>query len=105
LIRRELRRISERLIGAEELRRAKDYVAGQIDLGAESTENQMNWIGEQLLGYGRVEDPETVKRLLRRVTAAEVRAVALEFLRPERMRLALVGPVKSAASLETLFWN
>jgi predicted Zn-dependent peptidase len=54
LIMRELRRIRETPPGAGELRRARDYVIGQIDLSLESTDNQMNWIGEQWLGYGRI---------------------------------------------------
>ena len=54
----------------------RDYVLGQIDLGQESTENQMNWIGEQLLGYGRIFSPNDVKRRLRQVTPGQIRAVA-----------------------------
>jgi predicted Zn-dependent peptidase len=61
LIVRELRRFTESLPAAAELRRARDYVIGQIDLGLESTDNQMNWLGEQLLGYGRIFRPAEVK--------------------------------------------
>ena len=58
LIRRELRRLAETAPSAAELRRARDYVLGQIDLGQESTESQMNWIGEQIIGYGRIFSPK-----------------------------------------------
>jgi hypothetical protein len=40
-----------------------------------------------------------VKRRLREVTAGEIRAVARDFLRPERLNLALVSPLKSANRL------
>ena len=102
LILRELRRIREAAPSAAELRRAQDYVIGQIDLGLESTDNQMNWLGEQLLGYGRVFRPAEVKRRVREVTAVEIRAVARDFLRPERMSLALVSPLKAADPLARL---
>src|SRR6185295_16544845 len=46
LIAGELRRLASRPPGIAELRRARDYVLGQIDLGRENTETQMNWIGE-----------------------------------------------------------
>ena len=36
-----------------------------------------------------------VKRRLTRVTAGEIRAVARDFFRPERLNLALVSPLKS----------
>jgi predicted Zn-dependent peptidase len=99
LILRELRRLAETPPSAAELRRARDYVLGQIDLGQESTENQMNWIGEQLLGYGRIFSPNEVKRRLRQVTPAHIRAVARDFFRPVHFNLALVSPLKSANHL------
>jgi len=99
LIMRELRRLSETSPSAAELRRARDYVLGQIDLGQESTENQMNWIGEQLLGYGRAFSPKELKRRLRQVTPAQIRSVACDFFHPDRFNLALVSPLKSAKHL------
>jgi len=33
-----------------------------MELGEESTENQMNWVGEQVLGYGKVIHPDRIKR-------------------------------------------
>jgi predicted Zn-dependent peptidase len=102
LIVRELKRLSEALVRTEELQRARDYVIGQIELGQESTENQMNWVGEQLLGYGKIYSPTAIKRRLARVTTAEIRAVAREFFRPERLNLALVSPLKTGERLEKI---
>jgi predicted Zn-dependent peptidase len=99
LIFRELRGLTETAPSAAELRRARDYVLGQIDLGEESTESQMNWIGEQLLGYGRIFSANEVKRRLRLVTPNQIRAVAHDFFRPDRLNLALVSPLKSATHL------
>lgn len=99
LIVREIQRLAESPPSTAELRRARDYVLGQIDLGQESTENQMNWIGEQLLGYGRIFSPNEVKRLFRQVTPGQIRAVAGDFFKPERINLALVSPLKSAKHL------
>ena len=97
LITRELRRLAERPPAAAELRRARDYVIGQMELGLESTDNQMNWLGEQLLGYGRIYRPAEIKRRLRAVTVGEIRVAARDFFQPERLNLALVSPLKSAA--------
>jgi predicted Zn-dependent peptidase len=81
LVLREVRRLTESPPGAAELRRACDYVTGQIELGLESTENQMNWIGEQWFGYGRILSPAETNRRLRRVSRGEIRAVAADFFR------------------------
>ena len=102
LVLRELRRMREAAPSAAELRRARDYVIGQIDLSLESTDNQMNWVGEQLLGYGKVMQPAQVKRRLREVTAGEIRAAARDFLRPERFNLALVSPLASDRAVARL---
>jgi predicted Zn-dependent peptidase len=100
LVVREVRRLAESPPGAAELRRARDYVTGQIDLGQESTDSQMNWIGEQWLGYGTILSPGQIKDRLAKVTASEIRSAARDFFQPERLNLALVSPLKSAQHLE-----
>jgi predicted Zn-dependent peptidase len=102
LILRELRRLTEAPPSPAELRRAREYLVGQIDLSLESADNQMNYLGEQLLGYGRIYPPAALKRLLGKVTAAEIRATARDFFRPERLNLALVSPLKGPDRLRKL---
>jgi predicted Zn-dependent peptidase len=102
IILRELKRLREEPVPAAELGRARDYLTGQLDLSLESTENQMMWVGEQWLGYGKIFAPELVKRRLSEVRPAEVRAAAREFIRPEQFNLALVSPLKSARRVEKL---
>ncbi len=102
LIMREVRRLIQAPPNADELCRARDYVIGQIDLGSESAETQMNWVGEQLLGYGRIFSLREIKRRLREVTAGEIRAVARDFFRPDRLNLALVSPLKRERGLARL---
>ncbi len=102
LIRRELRRLVKEPPAATELRRARDYVIGQLDLSLESTDNQMNFVGEQLLGYDHLRPPTELKRQLAGVSAADIRATAADFFRPERLNLALVSPLKSDPGLAGL---
>lgn len=102
IIRRELQRLTKELIPAAELRRATDYLCGQLDLSLENSENQMMWLGEQWLGYGKIISPLQVKKRLSEVKASEVRAAARDFLKPDRFTLALVSPLKSEAGLEKI---
>jgi predicted Zn-dependent peptidase len=95
---RELGRLRERPPSASEFRRARDYVIGQMDLSLESTENQMMWLGEQLVGFGQVFEPADIRQRLAQVTPAQIRAVACDFFRPDRLNLALVSPLRSTAS-------
>jgi len=96
---RELRRLKEELVNRAELNRARDYVLGQIDLGQESTENQMNWVGEQMLGYSQVPTPAQIKNRLSQVSAAQIRAAARDFFTPGRISLAAVSPIKRSKGL------
>jgi len=102
IIVRELRALCLKPVGAGELRRARDYLIGQMELNLEGTENQMNWLGESLLAYGRIVTPESARERLSRVTAAEVRSVARDFFVPERLNLALISPLKKTSALERI---
>jgi predicted Zn-dependent peptidase len=62
----------------------------------------MTWVGEQLLAHGRIVTAAEIKRRLRKVTAADVRSVARDFFRPERVSLAVISPLKSVRGLDSL---
>ena len=102
LILGETRRFTETAPSMAELRRARDYVIGQQELGLENTETQMNWLGEHLLGYGTVPNPGAALRKLTTVTPAQIRAVAADCLRLERVSGALVGPAAGSGGLAKL---
>jgi predicted Zn-dependent peptidase len=99
---RELSKLADKAPPPAELRRARDYVIGTLDLSMENTENQMMWLGEQYLGYGKVEPPRELKSKLAKVTAAEVRSAARDFFQPDRISLALVSPLKKSDHLTRL---
>lgn len=99
LIIQELNRLCTVAPSRAELRRAKDYLFGQLDLSLENTENQMMWMGEQYFGYGKIISPEETKLQLSQVTAGQIRRAARDFFRPERLNLALVSPVKRTNGL------
>lgn len=84
---------------AAELRRAQDYVIGQMYLSLEGTTNQMMWAGEGMIGYGSVLDPREAERRVLRVTPEAVRRVAAHVLRPGNLAVAAVGPAVDAAEI------
>ncbi len=102
LIMVELGRLTRNLLTSAELNRARDYVIGQIDLGLESTDNQMMWLGEQMIGYDKITGPDEIKQRIAEVRANQIRAVARDFFRPERFNLALVSPLKTERGLAAL---
>jgi predicted Zn-dependent peptidase len=102
LMAREMKRLTEKPPTVTELRRARDYVIGQLDLSLESTENQMTWLGEQILGYGKIVPAETIKDQLNAVKPRHVRDIARQFFRPERLSLAIISPLRKKDGLTRL---
>jgi predicted Zn-dependent peptidase len=82
------------------LRRAKEYTYGQIHLNLESTDNQMMWLGEGLLGHNRVINPDKLIRQIEAVTPEEVRAAAALLVHDERLNVAVVSPTAELAEIE-----
>jgi predicted Zn-dependent peptidase len=102
LIVRETRRFTETPPSPAELRRAREYIIGQMELNLESTESQMNWLGESLLGYGKIVLPREAKDRVKAVTASEVRGVARDLFRPERLSVAVISPLEKDPGLAKL---
>jgi predicted Zn-dependent peptidase len=96
----ELDRICTRPPSRSELRQAQDYTVGQTLMGLESTSNQIMWMGESILGYRKVLDPEDVERRLMAVTPEDVRAVAEFCLQRCRLGMAVAGPAPDAEAIK-----
>jgi predicted Zn-dependent peptidase len=98
LIRHELHRLCAEPVGTRELRETRDYLIGQHRLGLESTTNQMMWLGESILGHGRVIDPDEVAGAIGGVTSEAVRAAAAASLREGFRALVAVGPLERSGA-------
>lgn len=94
LILREMLRMAEMPVKAAELKRAKDYVIGQLRLGLEGTSSQMMWIGDNLLSHGRFVDPNETIRHTNAVTADDIQSLAATYFRKGRFSIAAVTPLQ-----------
>ncbi len=94
MILREMEKICAKAPSRTELKKAQDYTIGQTFMGLESTSNQIMWMGESLLGYGKILDPTEIERKILAVTPADVQRVACHCLNRVRLGVAVVGPLK-----------
>ncbi len=95
VIAKELRRVCEEEVGAEELNRAREHVKGRLALSMESTASRMYRLGRSVL----METPllsldETIERL-EAVDAAQITALAREMYQPDQLSAAGVGSDES----------
>jgi predicted Zn-dependent peptidase len=95
----ELRRMRDESVGEDELDRAREYTKGRLALGLEDTFSVASWYGAQEAFFEQVEELDTVLAKLNAVTPADVQRVAGRLFRDEWLRLAVIGPHRSAAEL------
>ncbi len=98
----ELERMTQETVGAEELKKARDYTVGSFRLSLESSMALGQRAGESLLTLGEIEPVESVVAKLRAVTADDVIRVAQRILKRERAALAIVGPSVDESALREL---
>lgn len=88
---RELRRLKDDAVGAQELRDAKDHLKGSLMLSLESTSSRMSNLAKQDIYFGQQFTLEEVLAGIESVTAGEVRELAQRLLDPSRCTLAALG--------------
>ena len=89
---REFERICAHKVSAAELRRTKEFLAGNFRLSHEKVTSKLFFYGQTLLSFGRVVEPEEQVAGIRAVTADDVMAVAKTVIDPRRRVLSLVTP-------------
>ena len=92
----ELAKLTHKNVAADELRRAKDYFIGQFLMGLEDTLDHLLWVGEKVLYGEGIPDRTEITRSIEKVTAEDIRKVAREIFRTERINLSLIGPHKKS---------
>lgn len=84
----------------QELAKAKNYLTGRVVLSLESSQAVAQYYGLRQLLLDRVEDPDDVIEKIQAVTAKEVQALASRLLKPDKLRLAVIGPFKDEKKFE-----
>jgi len=102
VIMEELRSVRDTGVNADELMRAKEFLAGQVALSLEDSSAVAQWYGGQQILLGFAKTPEERLRELRAVTLAQVKAVAQELFVASKMKLAIIGPYKDKKPFEKL---
>ncbi len=86
----------------EEMTRAKAYLKGKITLSLEDSEERAHFYGKQLLLYPKTRDIAEYLKQIDGVTKEEVNRLATRLLRPEELRLVVIGKEENEAGLMKL---
>lgn len=88
----EYKKIAGEDVPGKELKKAKEYLKGKLILRLENSEEYAHLVGKKELLFDKVTSPEEILKKVDDVSAADIRAVAEELFREERMNLAVIGP-------------
>ena len=90
----ELSRMKTEKISADELKKVKDYIAGHMLLGLETSDSIAEFVGVQEILNKPIKTPEALLKEINAVTEADILRVSKKIFRNENLNLALVGPFK-----------
>jgi len=76
LVLKELRRLRDELVSAEELQRAQDCLKGALTLSLESSSSRMSYLAQQQIDFGRFYSVSEVLEQIDRVRRTDIRQLA-----------------------------
>ena len=98
----ELNDLKNNLIPADELSKVKEHLVGMMYLGLESSDDLADYYGMQEIMRREMLTPKEREKLVRAVTAEDIRNMARKIFIEKNLNLALVGPAKNEANLKSL---
>lgn len=98
----EYKKVREELIPEVELKRVKDYIRGTTLIGLEASNAVASFVGTEEMISGKPLTIEEIFAKIEAVTPKDIRELAKEIIRPERLNLAMIGPLKDKTPFEKL---
>jgi predicted Zn-dependent peptidase len=90
----EVKRLTTELVPKDELKKAKDYIAGTMMLGLETSDAQAEFMGHQEILRRVLKTPEMAIAQIQKVTAKDIQKLAQEFFIDKNLNMAIIGPYK-----------
>ena len=83
-------------VQADEFKRAQEYYLGQSLLALEDTMDYMLWMGGAVISHDQVKTMSDVIKKIKAVRPSDIKRVASEILDPQRLNVAIIGPMSEA---------
>ena len=99
----ELARFSAEPVSETELKKAKDYLVGNMYLGLESSDSLAEYYAIQDILSDQILTPDQFAAKIQAVTATEVQHLAKEIFVDAGLNMAIVGNIQDEKSLQNIF--
>jgi len=99
---KEYKKISQKKIPKNELKKAKDYIKGKTALLLESSDALASFYAGQELLENRILTPEEIFKKIDKISRDDILRVAKDIFQPQKLNLALIGPFKNKEKFKKL---
>lgn len=98
----EFKRLADEEISPKELQRSKDHLTGNTILGLETSDELAGFYGGQEVITGEVRGVDELLKRIQQVSATEIKALAAEIFKNEKLNLAVIGPFKNSGEFDKI---
>jgi predicted Zn-dependent peptidase len=98
----EYKKLKKTLVGRVELKRAKDLIKGRTVINFEASDNVANWYAQKAILKENLLTPEEYFAKIDKVKAEDIRRVAKDIFKDEKLNLAVIGPFQDSEEFEKL---
>lgn len=92
VIMEEFKKLRDEEITEKELKKAKEFIAGHIATGLETSDDLADYFGFQELMHEDIVKPSEKIKKIKAVTAKDIQKVLKQIMKPEKLNLAMIGP-------------
>ncbi len=89
-------------VPADELKKSKECLKGKLTLSLEDSEEVANMLARYELLYNKIETYDEIAAEIDKVTAADVKRVANDLFKKDKLTLAIIGPYEDSKVFEEL---
>jgi predicted Zn-dependent peptidase len=98
----EYKKIRDKGVTDEELKKSKDFIKGQTVLSLESCEALAGFYsGQELMGE-KIKTPDQIFKEIDKITKSDILKVSKDIFQSNKLNLAMVGPISNQAKLKEL---
>ncbi len=98
----EYKKIKDKKISKEELDKAKEHIKGNMLLNLETSDELASFIAGQEIIKEAILTPEEVFKKIDLISIDDIRRVAQDIFKPEKLNLAMIGPFKDREKFKKL---
>jgi len=98
----ELKKIRDEKIDNKELKKAKDYLIGNIYLGLESSDSLTEFYGMQEILSDKIKTPKEIEKEIEKITTSDIAKVSKEIIQNKNLNMAIVGKYKDSKKFQKI---